>query len=101
VTPADFEVLAAGVAMFAFVFLKAFQQRNVAFDHYLPVIPTSWLMAICEVYVIAVIVKVGYDPAMVFAIGTGSGIGAVCAMWLHRRVFTKKFNPVKDLFYND
>lgn len=86
----DMEIAYAGLAMFAFVFLKAFQQRNVAFDHYLPVIPISWCMALAEIYVISVIVRVGYDLPTVFAIGTGSGLGALLAMVLHKRIFRKE-----------
>ena len=81
------EVFYAGIAMFAFVFFKAFQQRNVAFDHYWPVIPISLLMACAEVYVISAVVRGGYDPALVLSIGSGSGVGALLAMWLHRRLF--------------
>jgi hypothetical protein len=81
-------VLLAGLAMFVFVFLKAFQQRNVAFDA--PawvVIVTSLFMAATEVYVIAAIVLEGYSIPLVASIGSGAGLGAVCAMRLHKRIF--------------
>lgn len=81
------EIFLASLAMCAFVFLKAFQQRNVAGSHYLPVIPVSLAMAATEVYVIAVIVRVGYDPTLVLAIGGGAGIGAIAAMRLHDAIF--------------
>ena len=81
------EVFYAGIAMFAFVFLQAFQSRNVAFDHYWPVIPTSLLMACAQVYVISAVARGGYDLAFVFSIGSGGGVGALLAMWLHRRLF--------------
>jgi hypothetical protein len=81
------EILFAAGAMFAFVFLKAFQQRNVAGSNFLPVVPTSLLMAVAEVYVISVIVRTGFDPALVLGIGAGSGAGAMSAMYLHDRVF--------------
>ena len=84
------EILYAGLAMFAFVFLKAWQQRNVAFDHYWPVLPTSLLMALTEVYVISIIVRVGYDIPIVLAIGTGAGLGALLAMVLHKHIFRRK-----------
>ena len=84
------EILFASLAMFAFVFLKAFQQRNVAFDHYWPVVPTSLLMAATEVYVIAAIVRNGYHLPLVLAVGLGSGLGALGAMLLHKRVFAKR-----------
>ena len=83
-------ILYASAAMFAFVFLKAFQQRNVAFDHYWPVVPTSWLMAATEVYVIATIVRLGYDLYLVAALGTGAGFGALAAMWLHKHIFGRQ-----------
>jgi hypothetical protein len=44
-------------------------------------------MAFCEVYVIALIVRVGYDIWYVLAIGVGAGIGALVAMGLHRWIF--------------
>lgn len=81
------EILFASGAMFLFVFLKSFQQRNVAGSYYLPVYPTSLLMAATEVYVIAVIVRVGYDPSLVFGIGSGAGFGAIVAMFLHDKIF--------------
>jgi len=79
------DYLLAAAAMFVFVFLKAFQQRNVAFDHYLPIIPISWGMAVMEVYVISRIVLLGFDPILVLLIGTGSGLGALSAAVLHKR----------------
>ena len=82
-------IVFAGLAMFLFVFLKAFQQRNVAGSHYLPVVPTSVAMAITEVYIIAIIVRVGYDPLLVACIGTGSGLGCLLAMHLHDKIFGK------------
>lgn len=83
------EIILASCAMFLFVFFKAFQQRNVAFDHYWPVVPVSVCMAATEVYVISVIVRTGYDPLLVGGIGLGSGVGAMLAMYLHRRLFRR------------
>lgn len=82
-----FDALYAGLAMFIFVALKAGQQRNVAFDHYWPVMPMSICMAFAEVYVISIIIKVGYDLPVVLAIGIGAGLGAMLAMALHRKIF--------------
>ncbi len=81
------DIFIPACAMFAFVFLKAFQQRNVVGNHYTPIIPISWLMAAAEVYVISVVVRVGFDPVLVFSIGTGSGLGAMAAMATHSRLF--------------
>ncbi len=91
------EILYAGLAMFAFVFFKAFQQRNVAFDHYLSVLPISWCMVATEFYVISIIVRVGYDFATIFSIGTGAGFGALLAMVLHKRMFRKRHRGVEAL----
>ena len=82
------EALTAGVAMYVFVALKAWQTRNVAGLEYWPVIPTSLLMALGEVYVISVIVRVGYDLTIVLAIGLGAGLGCMTAMYLHQRIFS-------------
>ena len=77
------------LASFCFVFLKAFQQRNVAFDHYVPVIPISMLMAACEYYIVAAVALSGYSLALVFYAGCGAGLGAMSAMYLHRHIFTR------------
>ena len=82
--------ISAGLAMYVFVALKAAQQRNVAFDHYWPIMPFSLAMAFSEVYVISVIVRVGYDLMTTLSIGIGAGFGAITAMYLHKRVFGSK-----------
>ena len=78
------------LASFGFIFLKAFQQRNVAFDHYSWIVPTSLLMALAEVYVIHNIATQGYSIALVFAIGFGSGFGALLAAILHKKMLGGK-----------
>jgi len=81
----------AGLAYCVFVFFKAFQQKNVAFDHYKWVMPISYAMAATEVLVISLIaVKAaqGLNWDMVWfalSIGTGGGLGAVAAMRFHNR----------------
>jgi len=87
----------AGLAMFGFVFLKAFQQRNVAFDAPVwVVLLLSYGMSYSEVYVISVIATLGFSPELGFAIGTGSGWGAVTAMALHRKIFGKQGSKNDD-----
>jgi hypothetical protein len=71
-------------ASFAFIFLKAFQQRNVAFDNYVWVMPTSFAMALVEIFVIANIARNGWSWLLVGDIGLGSGSGALLAMYIHR-----------------
>lgn len=76
----------AFAASFAFIFLRAFQQRNVAFDNYVWIVPTSLLMASTEFVVVANIAQSqGYNVALVLTIGSGSGLGALCAALLHKR----------------
>lgn len=82
-------IIATALAMFVYVFLKAFQQRNVVGLHYAPILPISWFMAAAEIYLIAVVVRVGFDPLLVFAVGTGSGLGAMVAMAVHSRIFRR------------
>lgn len=78
--------LAAFFASFCFVALKAFQQLNVVHDQYWLVVPTSVLMAVCEVYVVANIASLGWHVPLVLSVGTGSGLGCVASMFLHKRL---------------
>jgi hypothetical protein len=87
--------LIAGSCYFVFVFFKAFQQRNVAFDHYAWIMPISYAMSLTEVIVISFIaieaVKGWSWELLWFAvsIGTGGGLGAIAAMWFHNKYITK------------
>ena len=78
------------VANFAFIFLKAFQQRNVIHNNYGWVIVTSLSMALFEVYVVASIAKHGVDLWLVLALGLGGGTGCLAAMLLHNRYVLRK-----------
>ena len=82
-------------ASFVFVFLKAFQQRNVAFDNYRWVLPTSMGMAATEVYVISVIATQGYAVLAVLGMGLGAGAGALVAMYTHGKYVGGKNGKVK------
>ena len=84
--------LFAGVAYFVFVFFKALQQRNVAFMHYRWVLPVSYCMSTTELIVISVVAlkAIGSESwtemiPMVFTVGTGGGLGAIIAMYVHPR----------------
>lgn len=76
---------AAFFASFVFVALKAFQQLNVVHSQYLFVMPTSLLMACCEVYVIASVAKSGWGWIVLY-VGIGAGLGAMFSMYLHGKV---------------
>lgn len=77
-------------ANFAFIFLKAFQQRNVVHDNYGWVVVTSNAMALFEVYVVAMVAKEGFTLWLVFALGLGGGTGCLAAMLLHKRFVLRK-----------
>lgn len=74
------------VASFLFIFLKAFQQLNVVHYKYWLVVPTSFTMAICEVYVMANVAQQGFHWSLVAAVGLGGGLGCICSMWVHKRL---------------
>lgn len=69
---------------FAFIFLKSWQQLNVVRKMYWWILPTSMLMAVCEVYVIASVAKFGWGW-LVFWVGLGGGLGSTLATWMHHR----------------
>jgi hypothetical protein len=82
--------LTVAVANFGFIFLKAYQQRNVAFDNYGMVLPTSFGLALTEVYVIAKVAVLGFTLPLALTIGAAAGAGALCAMLVHKRYHTKQ-----------
>ena len=75
----------AFISSFGFVFLKSFQQLNVVKKAYMLIVPTSMLMAVAEVYIVATTARNGWQWVLVFLIGLGSGLGSVSATWLHSR----------------
>ena len=83
--------LFAGLAYFVFVFFKAFQQKNVAFNHYKWILPISYAMSMTEVLVISLIAveaSQGWSWGLIMfgvTIGTGGGLGALASMWIHNR----------------
>lgn len=66
---------------FAFVALRAFQQLNVQHSRYWWVMPTSMLMAVCEITIVTQLVKTGL--ALAIPLGLGAGLGCIAAMQLH------------------
>lgn len=73
------------IANVLFIGMKALQQRNVAFDNYSAIVPTSFGLALTEVYVIARIAEVGFQPWLIAALGFGGGLGCLFAMLMHKR----------------
>jgi hypothetical protein len=78
-------IILAFVASFVFVALKSWQQLNVVHHQLWWVMPTSFAMAVCEVYVIAQAATQGWGWIIV-PIGLGSGLGCMASMVLHKRM---------------
>jgi hypothetical protein len=79
-------LLATSAASALFVGLKSIQQLNVSHAKYRWILPTSLLMAVVEIYVVAQVATRGYGLWLILAVGAGSGIGATAATWLHGRL---------------
>ena len=76
------------ISSFVLVFLKAMQQQNVIHGNWMMVPFVSMGLACTEVAIVLFVVENGWSaiPWM----GTGAGLGAVFAMWLHRRIFKRE-----------
>lgn len=85
--------LALAGASFLYVFLKAFQQRSVAADNYIAILPVSLGLAAMEVFTVSKVAASGWHLGVVLAIGLASGSGAMVAMLLHRHLFPPVRNP--------
>lgn len=83
----DSTLAAVAAAMFVFVGLKSFQQRNVAHGNLMPIVPTSIAMAFCEFFVVAYVAVHGFDPVAATIIGVSAGLGSIVAVIVHRRMF--------------
>jgi hypothetical protein len=70
------------------VFGRAIQQQNVTGGHYLSAAVTPYLIAAGEVLVVLLIVDTGWHA--IPYVGTGGAIGAVSAMYVHRKFWSKK-----------
>ena len=76
------------IAYFFYVFCRAFQQRNVAFNKYGWIMPFSFGMATIDVFVIASIASLGFKWGFVVAMAIGGGLGALVATYSHERWIT-------------
>jgi len=75
-------------ATFIVVFGRALQQMHVVNGHYIPAAITPYFIAVGEVLVILLVVDTGW-PAIPL-VGTGGAMGAVSAMWIHRKIWTQR-----------
>jgi len=86
------ELLIIFATNFAYIFLKAFQQRNVTWMKYSPIMPTSLSMAITQVYiwrVVALRTNAGDSFLqmwpIILALALAGWLGCISAMYLHKR----------------
>lgn len=77
------------LAIFSYVTVRAFQQRNVAFDNYRWIVPTCYAMQAIDIYVVVAVSKNGWTWPLVVTNGTAAVCGCFVAMWFHKR-FVKK-----------
>ena len=86
--------LTIGCMYFIYVFMRAFQQRNVIHNNYKWIPPVSYAMAVCDSFLIYSIAKHAdafYAIALIaFSAGTGGSIGCIAAMLLHDKIFKKE-----------
>ena len=87
------------LASYISVFVKAFQQRNVAFNNYLFVPVFSIAMAFTEIYIIINIVQMGASLELVWKLATGAVLGCWSAMYLHNKLTKSKkdFQSISNL----
>ena len=71
------------IASFIAIFIKAFQQRNVAFNNYISIPFFSFGMAFTEVYIIINIVELGASWDVIWRLSIGAILGFWTAMYLH------------------
>lgn len=79
------EKLLAAAAWGLVVFIRAFQQRNVAHMHFKWILPTSWVFAFVELIGLTGIVKVGFSWDFAIMLGTATGLSCMASMWIHNR----------------
>lgn len=77
-------VLLLFVSSFCFIFLKSWQQLNVVHHQLWWIVPTSFAMAIAEVFCVANMAHYGWGWVIV-PIGLGSGLGSLVSTIIHKR----------------
>lgn len=97
-------LLVAMAGTMLFVGFKSFQQRNVAFDHYWLIPPTSMCMALTEYFVIGYMAVEALNQGFSLAyfgkaacLGLAAGAGSLLATLLHGKLLgNKKAGAVSD-----
>lgn len=77
------------VVMWFYVFLRAFQQKNTAHSKYMWMVPSSYGMAYCDIYVGGAIYSVWVGTmdkeAAWLTMGTAGWTSCMLATYLHNR----------------
>ena len=91
------------IASYISIFVKAFQQRNVAFNNYLYIPVFSLAMAFTEVYIIINIVQLGASWDVVWKLAAGAVLGCWTAMCLHSKLIKVEndFESIINLVKNN
>jgi len=96
-------LLAAMLGTMLFVGLKSVQQRNVAFDHYWLIMPTSLALGLTEYFVIGYMALEAYNGGFTLAyfgkaaaLGIAAGVGSLSATVLHGRLLGRHSTGVSD-----
>lgn len=72
-------------ATLGYVTVRAFQQRNVAHGTLKWIAPTSYAMAVLDVFIVTTMAKTGFTWWFVAVGGTAGFLGCFIAIWFHRR----------------
>ena len=72
-------------ATFGYVALRAFQQLNVTGHKYIWIVPTSYGMAMLDIFCVYTVAHEGLGWQLVLTNGTASVFGCFFSMWFHKR----------------
>lgn len=75
----------AFLVSFLYIFVKAFQQLNVMKTEYAWMVPTSLVMAACEVFIIGTAATT-QQWWIFIPIGLGGGIGCMASVYMHSKM---------------
>lgn len=78
------------IPSFFSVFTKVIQALNAVSKNYIASVPISYLISICDVFVIGGVAHYGITWSTVNGLFLGGAIGNILAMFVHSKVFDKK-----------
>ena len=88
--------IALAFANFIYIFLKAFQSRNIAFLHYRWAMTTNVFLVAAEIFVMGNIALAvtygGWVPILCTFVSmcAGGGTGCIASMYIHDKYLTRK-----------